>query len=228
MTHRGVAGVLLGALVLAWSAGPASAAGSSAEAVQVSGRVTLIRAGQAETELKQGDRVAAGDVLVVAEGAVLDLAFDPEWENASRVTGYARITARSVDPVRLEMEQGDIFSRLRALPPGSSFEVQTPLAIATARGTEYRVVHGDGATTVTNDSPDGSLVYVYKLDENGNPTGDPIVLKPGESTTVEGDAEVFEAPLEELEDDRNREDENQLQKNMLPPPLDDRGDQQDG
>lgn len=196
-------------------AGSALAAESPyCEVVKVSGDVQLFRKGQAPTALTQGTKIEKGDTIVTAKGdSSADVAFDADWQNISHIGPNSRVTVRYFDPGRLELKSGDIYAKLERLPKGSSFEVATPTAVAVARGTRYRTTYADGKTTVYNDS-ETSLVYVYKIDENGNRTGRVIVLKPGESVTVTGSVQLEELMPEELQDARDREDQDQLSDDL--------------
>ncbi|MBP9733599.1 MAG: FecR domain-containing protein [Candidatus Omnitrophica bacterium] len=195
---------------------PALASGGGAagcEVVSVSGDVQVIRKDQSPTALLQGSSVSVGDQIIVSSGAWADLAFDEAWENTARLNQNTRVTIRSLNPTKLSMISGDIYSKLDHLPAGSSFEVKTPTAVAVVKGTSFRTTHENGMTTVYNDS-EVSPVYVYHLDENGNRSGRSMVLQPGESLTLSGEAEAFDSPLDELEGGRDREDQDQLNADL--------------
>lgn len=179
------------------------------EVVSVTGDVQLLRKGQPASSVRQGMSLLQGDGLIVGKAASADLAFDPAWENTARLNSDTRVSIKSLKPVKLSMISGDIYSKLDRLPQGQSYEVKTPTSVAVVRGTKFRTTHLNGFTTVFNDSEE-SLVYVYHLDENGNRAGRAIVLKPGESITIAGEAETFDSPLDELEEERDREDQGQL------------------
>lgn len=200
------AGVAVGTAVAAEDA-------AYCEVVSVTGDVQLLRKGQPAAGLAQGMALAQGDNLVVGKGASADIAFDPAWENTARLNSDTRVTLRSLKPVKLNMVSGDVYSKLDRLPQGQPFEVKTPTSVAVVRGTKFRVTHLNGFSTVFNDS-ETSLVYVYHLDENGNRAGRAIVLQPGESITIAGEAEAFDSPLDELEDERDREDQQQLNEEL--------------
>jgi len=196
-----------------WMSAAEAAEAPYCEVVRVSGDAQLVRKGEPSVPLAEGAALVKGDQIAVGPGATADLAFDPAWENTARLNSNTRVTVQSLDPVKLSMVSGDVYSRLERLAPGSSFEVKTPTAVAVVRGTRFRTTHQGGMTTIYNDS-ETSLVYVYHLDENGNRSGRAIVLKPGESITVAGQAEVYDSPLDELEEGRDREDQDQLNEDL--------------
>jgi hypothetical protein len=204
---------LLLSLVCGWSVPAAAAEEAYGEVVAVAGDVQLTRKGQASAPLAQGTMIEQGDRIAVGPASSADLAFDPAWENTARLNSNTLATVQSLAPVKLNMVSGDIYSKLERLAAGSSFEVKTPTAVAVVRGTRFRTTHQSGMTTVYNDS-ETSMVYVYHLDENGNRSGRAIVLKPGESISVAGEAEVYDSPLDELEEGRDREDQDQLNEEL--------------
>jgi hypothetical protein len=183
------------------------------EVIRAEGNAQLLRKGQEATPLKEGMALLKGDSFVLGAGASADLAFDPEWNNTARLIENTRMTLRSVSPVRINMTSGDVYAKLDKLPQGVSFEIKTPAAVATVRGTKFRTTHLNGQTTVFNDS-ETSLVYVYHLDENGNRSGRAIVLKPGELTTIDGEAEAYDSPQDELDEARDREDQDRLNDDL--------------
>jgi hypothetical protein len=184
------------------------------EVVNVSGDAKLVRAGQAESALEKGDMILKGDRLIVGKDSWLDLAFDSEWKNTTRLSENTRALIRWLDPVRIEiLGQGDIYAKLDALPPKSTFEVATPAAVASVRGTKYRTIHSNGETTVFNDS-EKSLVYVYRLDEHGNRSGKAIVLKPGESGKVKGPVDIEETMPEDLQELLDQEAQDGLSQDL--------------
>ncbi len=189
-----------------------ASAASYCEAVKVTGEAKLIRFGKAATQLTQGMSVQKGDRISVGKGSSVDLAFDEDWNNVSRLSENTSAIIRYLDPVRIEIGGGDLYSKLDKLRQGSKFEVVTPVAIASVRGTKFRVTHSNGSTTIYNDS-ETSEVYVYHVDENGNRAGRVIILKPGQSVTIEGDARAFDS-FEELQDARDNEDEQQLNEDL--------------
>lgn len=190
-----------------------AAEGPYCEVAGVNGDQVQLKRGNQISPLKTGDKLQKGDRLIIGKDSSVDVAFDEEWKNVVHVNQDSRLLLRFINPTRLELASGDVYSKLDNLPKGSSFEIATPTAIAAVRGTRYRTVHQNGSTTVYNDS-ETSLVYVYHLDANGNRAGRPTVLKPGESITIVGEAEVYDPLPDELEESRNREDQDQLNDDL--------------
>jgi hypothetical protein len=131
--------------------------------------------------LKEGDLLKESDVIDVGAAGHVDLAFDKEWNNVARIGAGTKVAIESVFPAGLKMEKGDIFSKLSKLPKGSTFEIQTPTAIAAVRGTEYWTEYSEGRTSVLNYSP--SPVEVFDLDSKGN-IQERVVLTEHQKTEV--------------------------------------------
>jgi hypothetical protein len=182
------------------------------EVAQVAGSAKVVRLGKDAAAITQGMMLLKGDRIVVEKGGSVVVAFDPEWKNTTRLSENTHAIIRYINPVRIEIGSGDVYSKLDALPKGSTFEVVTPTAIAAARGTKYRVSYSNGETTIFNDS-ETSEVFCYHVDENGNRAGRVIILKPGQSVTIKGDYRVFD-DLEEFLNARDNEDENRLNEDL--------------
>ena len=171
------------ALVFAGSFSPfvASAAEFYCEVMSLNGEAFVTTTESPRTAVKQGDLLKAGDILVVEKDAQLDLSFDKDWNNLTRIWGPSKIRIRSIYPTGLGMERGEIFAKLGKLPKGTTFEIQTPTAIAAVRGTQFMTsVSDQGQTSVVSyDHP----VEVFNLDSNGQ-LGQHVMLEGSQKTVV--------------------------------------------
>ena len=104
----------------------AVAADFACEVMSVKGSVYVTGAQEARHEIKQGDLLNQGDKIEVGKDSYVDIAYDKEWNNLSRIKENSLVAIRSVFPTALDMARGDIFSRLKQLPKNSSFEIATP------------------------------------------------------------------------------------------------------
>ena len=174
---------LLGALLLVFS-GPALADEFYCEVMDVQGTVTLTNESSAALPLQEGDLLKAEDVVEVAADSFVDLAYDKEWNNITRVEENSKLRIRTLVPsTSLALESGGVYAKLKQLPKESTFDVQTPTAIASARGTEFRTAFTSGETQIFNVSD--SDVYVYGIDESGaQQVAEPVILKNSERTEV--------------------------------------------
>src|SRR3989338_8405609 len=156
------------------------------EVMTLEGSSVLISGGVTKS-LKVGDLLKAGDTIEVRSG-YLDLAYDKEWKNITRVLQKSKVKIHSIYPTQIGMERGGILAKLHRLPKGSTFDVQTPTATAAVRGSEYFTEYLEGVTRVMNFSP--SPVEVFGVVEGGK-RGDRIVVEESKKTEV---ARVNEAP----------------------------------
>jgi hypothetical protein len=159
------------------------------EVMTVKGSAFLVN-DREKKPLKEGDLLKNGDRLEVAEASYVDLAYDRQWNNLTRIRENSQVTICSIYPTGLSMKEGDIFAKLHALPKNSTFEIETPTAVAAVRGSEYRTLFREGETSVFNFSE--SKVQVFALDTAGRMMEDkPAVLSFAEKTSV---AEAGEPP----------------------------------
>lgn len=134
-------------------------------------------------KMKEGDLIPPGYMIVVKDGAYIDIALDPDWENVVRLSGPAAAKIRSIFPTDIHLEYGSIYSRLPNLPAHSTHEIQTPLAVAAVRGSEYLVTHNT-QTEVFNFS--ASPVFVFGTSEFGDLLGSPLLLRDNHTTGILG------------------------------------------
>ncbi len=139
------------------------------EVMKIDGSGYLIKSGT-RSALKEKMVLQAGDTLEVDKGSSVDLAYDREWKNVSRISENSRVKINEINPTKLVMIEGDIYAKLHALPKGSSFEVKTPTAVGAVRGSEYQTVYRNGVTNVYNFS--NSQVEVSGLGANHQPRTD--------------------------------------------------------
>ena len=162
------------------------------EVMDVEGSATLSNAATSGKALQEGDLLAVEDVVEVGPSSYVDLAYDRDWNNVTRIEENSSIRLRSLYPTTVELSSGGIFAKLKLLPKESSFDVETPTAIASVRGTEYRTTYLDGETQIYNVSD--SDVYVYGLDESGRRQPSPVVLRNSQATQVQRRGQAPTAP----------------------------------
>jgi hypothetical protein len=164
------------------------------EILSVKGDAHATDAEGTQRPLKEGDLLKTGETLEVAKDSFVDLAYDKEWKNVTRLEAETRIKIRSVFPAKTDLEGGGIFAKLKELPKNSSLEVTTPAAVAVVRGTEYRTTFTNGKTEVFNLSE--SQVYVYGMDTDGQKTGEPAILTLSQKTDIDARGQAPAAPKE--------------------------------
>ncbi len=132
---------------------------------------------EGEASVSVGDAVKAGDTIETKADSSVELALDGDFQNIVRIDGDSRVKVESIYPSKFYIEEGDVYARLDALPKGSTFELQSPTAVATVRGTVYRLKHRDGTSEVFNFSGD---VEVFTKDESGKLSSEPVRLPPNQ------------------------------------------------
>ncbi len=153
------------------------------EVLNIKGLAIAAGADSADRNLKQGDLLKAGEEVTVGDDSYVDLAYDKDWQNVTRLEANTRIKIVSVAPTKLSMQNGSIFSKLKKLPKDSEFELKTPTAVATVRGTEYKASYLKGKTEFFNAS--SSVVYVYGLKEDGSANKETeVILKEATKTDI--------------------------------------------
>ncbi len=152
------------------------------EVLDVEGTVTMTRASEEPRSLQEGDLLQADDAVSVAADSYVDISYDKDWSNVTRVEESSKIVIRSIAPTTIDLEEGGVYAKLKALPKDSTFEVKTPTAIASVRGTEYRTTVVGGETEIYNVSD--SNVYVYSFDTQGVRQDTPVILTNSQKTQV--------------------------------------------
>ena len=173
------------------------------EVMSIKGSVHSVSDTGEKKIVKEGDLLKAGTTIEVDQDSYMDLAYDKQWNNVSRIGEDSKITIRSIYPTDVYMDKGDILAKLHKLPAKSTFEVETPTAIAAVRGSEYRTVCRDGQTDVFNLHT--SNVEVYGKDPDGSMMREAVILKQDEKTAINhlGDAPNTPEKMPEKEKEQN-------------------------
>ncbi len=113
-----------------------------AEVIRTAGPVTLTRPPSTKViAVKQGLKLFAGDVLKVGEEGKTQLKFPPN--TLVLIKENSVLTLKELAPsgrTASSLSAGSLIANLKeALSPGATFELETPTALATVRGTVYEV-----------------------------------------------------------------------------------------
>lgn len=167
---------------LALFAGWAHAEELNCEVMSLEGTAYFVRGSEPKAALKEGDLLVLGDIVETGADTTVDLGFDKDWNNIARIEENSTVTIEAIYPIVLRLQEGAALAKLKSLPKDSTFEVQTPMAVAAVRGTEYRTTHQNGQSEVFNLSE--SPVYVFGRDESGNVGETPVLLESEQKTAV--------------------------------------------
>ena len=171
-------------LLLAAAAGAARADELEGEITDFSDAATIVRSDGSEAKLNEGDTVKIGETIKVGKGGEAVLALDGDMQNVVYLSENTDLTVNSLYPTQLEITKGDVLSKLKALPKGSTFEITTPNGTAAVRGSEFRTVYGQDGMEVFN--IEHSNVYVFNREQNGEMSDTPVVVPQSQTTAVAG------------------------------------------
>ncbi|MFA4842922.1 MAG: FecR family protein, partial [Candidatus Omnitrophota bacterium] len=119
-------------------------------------------------DAQEGMIVKAGDVIKTDADSRAELAFGERLDNIINVFPSSQLVISSLDQGLVKLEEGRVFSLIKKLNKGSTFEVRTPTAVAGARGTGWGTGFLNSLTQVQGFE---KSVYVAGLDENNNLSG---------------------------------------------------------
>lgn len=202
--RRNVINVVATAMFI-FGGGVAQAQTVAGSVTAVSGSVTIGRAG-ATSPATYGEKVDVGDRLTTGPNGNVTITLTDgsqmELEQSSTLT----LDENTLTPggqrqsTRVTLLTGLLHSLVRVTPgTPPNYEVHTPNAVASARGTSYDVDHETGVTD--NKYPnckEFSHVSVYQgtveVSNPTNPSSPPVDVKPGQKVTVPcGGAPLFGA-----------------------------------
>ncbi|MDD5630052.1 MAG: FecR domain-containing protein [Elusimicrobia bacterium] len=179
---RSISPRLLLALSLCAGA-PAAAAAQEADyearLTEVKGEVTVFTAEEPEGVPGSEDMpLVAGDRVKTAADSSAEVAFSGEHCVVLRSGSELSVTSVKRSDCVLTLALGSLLAKIQTLA-GGGFQVQTPAAVASVRGTEF-------AVEVDAAEPDQTYVGVFdegKVAVSGR-TGQPELLKSNQETTV--------------------------------------------
>ncbi|GEM_PF-3150676 len=116
----------------------ARAAAPVARFATVEGDVKTRSSAQGEwAPAKAGQTLAKGGQIRTASGAQCLVAISGDQSSALRAEGGTEASLSSLEPVRFDLRTGKLLAVVKDLKSGSRFEIATPTAIASVRGTAF-------------------------------------------------------------------------------------------
>lgn len=153
--------IALGAVLFA--AAPVFAA-DAAKIVNVNGDVQVKSAAGAEwAGAQEGAAVGQGGEVLTNADSSCDLAIGADQASTIRLNPNSRAVLNSIDPAQVDLQSGKLFALVRGLKKGSAFQVSTPTAVASARGTGFTA------------EPAAIKVFEDSVDVEGKAGADPTV-----------------------------------------------------
>jgi hypothetical protein len=162
----------LGAFLL-WASSTAFADESSI--IKIQGEATIVRAGQM-IQAVEGARLKEGDVLKTSANGTVDFSMNALAGTRVLPASEVAVEGAKKSEMRLKLRAGQALFNLEKLPKDSSFQVTTPTAIASVRGTQFtgRVQNGSSSTFSVRDD----AIQVQRLEGN-IPVGEPLTIGSG-------------------------------------------------
>ena len=96
------------------------------EVMDVQGEATVSNSTTSGKPLAEGDLLSVNDIVEVGASSYVDVAYDRDWSNVTRIEENSKIRLRSLFPTTIDLEKGGVFAKLKSLPKDSTFDVQTP------------------------------------------------------------------------------------------------------
>lgn len=119
-------------------AGEASLTDSLAVAFRIEGDVRVLKTDEDNWKtLEQGSVIRTGDQIRTGPGAFAEVRFDDFYINTARITENSMAEFVSIEPTKIYLSDGEVFSSLDGLPKGTTYQVVTPTAVAGVRGTRF-------------------------------------------------------------------------------------------
>lgn len=153
------------------------------EVMSIEGSATVTNAAASHRLLKEGDLLKASDLVEVGANSTVDLAYDKDWQNVTRLEENSKVEIQSIYPTTLKLAYGGVFAKLKSIPRESTFTVETPTAIAAVRGTEYRTVSSEEEGTQVYNFSD-SQVYVFGQDQSGKMSETPTIVENSQAMEI--------------------------------------------
>ncbi len=158
---------------------------------EVNGSAVIERSEIGTIDAYQGMSLESGDVISVSEDSLMRLSLDDDKyilvEGGTQLMLEATGTSDN-SRTSITLMNGAILNEITTkLPEGSSFEVNTPKATMSVRGTSFRVsvTTINGKDYITDVQTFEGTVGAQLLDENGNPKGAEVKIPSGKSAKIE-------------------------------------------
>ena len=143
-----------------------------AKILSLEGQVRIKNPGGAQwSNAQKGTDLKEGSEILTGAKSWCDLAVGEHLKNVVKIQPDSKATLESLEPVKIDLQSGKIFSLVQSLRKGSTFEVSSPTAVAVARGTGWGesansisvfedTVHVTGTSGQESNVPEGKGVQV--------------------------------------------------------------------
>src|SRR5690349_3354282 len=118
-----------------------------AEIMAIHGEAFVLPSGISRLPAKIGGLISAGDSIETGTASFVDIGFDRNWKNVTRIGEKTSVKITDIYPTSLSLVSGDVLAKLDELPQDSTFEIKTPTAVIGIRGSICAAQYKDGVTT---------------------------------------------------------------------------------
>lgn len=177
-------------------AAPADAVGSdpTAKVFDVSGQARLLKKNSDQwVPVEKGMTIEAGTQILTGPSSFVDIAYDDYYANVTHLQENVKAEFKSIEPTEIFLEDGTIFNALDALDPDSSYQVATPTAVASVRGTHFEVAYDEAHqkfSTAAIPEEGKAASRILLQDRRSGMSSEPVELRSGEELNLE-----FHEPL---------------------------------
>lgn len=150
------------------------------EVVSVSGSAqALIPPSTEWIALKEDAVLHSEDSIKTYDNSYAEIAFDED--KIVRIEPNSYVTVLLHENEKLELVSGAVYAAVKKLPPRSSFEIRTPIAMSGARGTDWltRLDGNDMVVEAYDDMP-----FVRTIEKDGTFSREEFRIGPGYQTKV--------------------------------------------
>lgn len=133
-----------------------------------------------EISASEGLVIRQGDELRSTEETVIDVVREGQWGYRLLGKANSRLAELGVKNI-VEMDEGNIIVHIKEMTTGEEFELQTPIAVAAVRGTQFwgRVQPVEGNSTATIAVRQGSIELTLRA------TGETVTLGQGQAADMD-------------------------------------------
>ncbi len=102
-------------VVICVSAASAWAEEFYCEVLAVEGTATMTRPSEAAKALTEGDLLQVDDAIEVGADSYVDISYDKDWSNVTRIEENSKMAIKSINPTTLDLAEGGVYAKLKAL-----------------------------------------------------------------------------------------------------------------
>lgn len=132
------------------------------------GEVKVLKSGSEKwVPLQKGDFLSQGDQVRTGAHSTVEIYFDEFYLNSTRLEANTIAEFRSIEPTDIYLTDGSVYSSLEGLMEGTTYQIATPTAVASVRGTQFLKEYVS-ATQTENTSVLNGTVEVVAVDPGGS------------------------------------------------------------